>query len=83
MTRRLVATFTSKTGRHSAKVYRVASANEFHTTFHVNGVKSQGADAVTESKAEALEVTQWSLMVADDMHAAMQARAQASPAPAV
>ncbi|MDO9352430.1 MAG: hypothetical protein Q7T55_01960 [Solirubrobacteraceae bacterium] len=74
MSRQLIATISSPTGRHSAKVYHDRKSGEYRSIFYVDGIKSAGADALTDFHAEAIEVTGWSLRTADEMYAGLQAR---------
>lgn len=75
MSKNLIASMKSPSGKYAAKVYQQPEPDAFRSVFYVNGVQQGYADALTESWVEAMEVTAWSLNLSDDMDKETQARA--------
>jgi len=74
MTTPAIASLTSASGRHSGRIYHDRATGGFRTIFYVDGIAQRDADAFTASEAEALEETAYSLRVADEIYAGLQAR---------
>lgn len=69
MTRKLIASLSSPTGRHSAKVYSYGPGVDLLTQVFTDGERQHYADMQTSTWAEAISETIRSLELADSMAA--------------
>lgn len=67
MARKFITKLSSRTGNHTARVYRDDRRGEFRSVFYTQGVRHQGADAQTSSEFQAILETNVSLAVADEL----------------
>ena len=69
MARTLIASLSSPTGRHSAKVYSYGPGARLLTQVFTDGERQHYADMHTSTWAEAMRETTHSLRLADSMDA--------------